>query len=246
MDRTGKRQRWVVARLAESSYNTRLRQVAKQIDNIVRGIAPDGEVTDVDKMTTMLRNYAEILTPWAKSVASYMIADVARRNGRMWRSMSEEIGKAIAVEIQHAPTGMLYSALMDEQVALIKSLPLDAAKRIHEITGSALTSGRRAEDIAKEILASGQVSAGRARMIARTEVSRTAANFTEARARFAGSEGYIWRSSGDGDVRPTHRAMNGTYVRWDNPPKTDKGLAPYHAGCGPNCRCFAEPVLPDL
>lgn len=236
----------MIARLAESSYNTRLRQVAKQIDNIVKGLAPDGEVKDVDKMTAMLNNYAEILTPWAKSVANFMIADVARRNGRMWQSMSEEIGRAMAVEIQHAPTGMLYSALMDEQVALIKSLPLEAAKRIHAITGAALTSGRRAEDIAKEILESGNVSAGRARMIARTEVSRTAANFTEARARFAGSEGYVWRTSADGDVRPTHRAMNGKYVRWDLPPKTDKGLAPYHAGCGPNCRCFAEPVLPDL
>lgn len=246
MDRKGNRQRWVVARLAESSYNTRLRQVAKQIDNIVKGLAPDGEVKDVDKMVAMLSNYAEILTPWAKSVAGHMIADVARRNGRMWRSLSDDIGRALAVEIQHAPTGMLYSALMDEQVGLIKSLPLEAAKRIHDITGSALVSGRRAEDIAKEILATGKVSEARARTIARTEVSRTAANFTEARARFAGSEGYIWRSSGDGDVRPTHRAMNGKHVRWDQPPKTDKGLDPYHAGCGPNCRCFAEPVLPDL
>ncbi len=246
LDRTGKRQRWAAARRAESHYSSRLVQVARQVGHIIRGFAPVGIVTDQSLLRQTLEGYAEVLTPWAWSVANYMVADVQRRDLRMWEANSAEMSRAIRGELQEAPTGILRRALMNEQVVLIKSLPLEAAQRVHVLTTEALVTSKRAAEVQKEIMRSGEVTASRAKLIARTDVARTAATFTQARAQFAGSEGYIWRTSTDGDVRPTHQEMEGRYVRWDTPPKTDKNLAPYHAGCGPNCRCFAEPVLPDL
>lgn len=234
-----------MARAAESNYSSRLRQVARQIDAIVKGLSPDGEVED-SKIIRALTGYADLLTPWAESVARYMVADVSRRNARSWKQTGEEMSRALRVELEQAPTGGIFSALMQEQVTLIKSLPLEAAMRVHKLTTEAKLQGKRPSDVAAEIMRTGEVSASRARLIARTEVSRTASNFTRARAQFAGSEGYIWRTSGDQDVRSTHKAMNGKYVRWDSPPKTDPSLEPYHAGCGPNCRCYPDPVLPDL
>ncbi len=213
---------------------------------IIRGFAPDGVVSDRAALEKTLEGYAELISPWAWAVANYMVSDVQRRDARMWQENSAEMSRAIRGEFNEAPTGILRRALMNEQVVLIKSLPLEAAQRVHALTTEALLTSKRAAEVQKEIMRSGEVTASRAKLIARTEVSRTAATFMQARAVYAGSEGYIWRSSRDGDVRPTHRAMEGQYVRWDTPPKTDKGLAPYHAGCGPNCRCFAEPVLPDL
>lgn len=193
----------------------------------------------------MLRGYADLLHPWAETVAKYMVADVARRNLRAWEKNSEAIGRAIAVELEQAPTGSLYHMLMSDQVTLIKSIPLSAAERVHELTKNAMLGGHRAETLVADILNTGGITKARAKLIARTEVARTASNFTRARSEYAGSEGYIWRTSGDGDVRDTHRKMNGKFVRWDAPPKTDPGLAPYHAGCGPNCRCYPDPVLPE-
>jgi SPP1 gp7 family putative phage head morphogenesis protein len=174
-----------------------------------------------------------------------MLADVNRRNEKVWFQVGKEIGQELRREIANAPTGHLFSLLLETQVDLIRSIPLDAARRVQELTTEALTTGRRAEDIAKEIMRTEEVSAGRARTIARTEVARASSTLVEARATFIGSEGYIWRTSGDGDVRPSHAAMNGKYVKWSSPPKTDKGLEPYHAGCGPNCRCYPDPVIPD-
>lgn len=191
-------------------------------------------------------DYAILLEPWARSVARYMIADVNRRDARMWKANGDALSRAIKAELQFAPTGVLHAALLDEQVALIKSLPLEAAQRVQKLTTMGLTQSTRAADIAKEIMRTGEVTKSRATLIARTEVARTASTFTQARAEFAGSQGYIWRTSKDGDVRDTHRHMEGKYVAWNDPPKTDKNLAPYHAGCGPNCRCYPEPVLPDL
>lgn len=175
-----------------------------------------------------------------------MLADVARRNLRQWEQNSKDMGRALYAEIRQAPTGMLLEALQADQVGLITSLPRKAGQRVHDLATQALVDGRRSTDVGKDILLTGRVTEARARLISRTEVSRAQSNLTQARAMFAGSEGYLWRTSKDGDVRDTHRAVEGTYQRWDAPPKTDKNLDPYHAGCGPNCRCWAEPVLPDL
>jgi SPP1 gp7 family putative phage head morphogenesis protein len=187
-----------------------------------------------------------MLKPWAGAVSRYMIAEVNKRNEATWKAVGKEMGRALLAEIQQAPTGMLFSALQDEQVSLITSLPLGAAKRVHDLTQKGLIDSRRAGEIAKEIARTGQVTESRARLIARTEVARTANNLTQARAMFIGAEGYIWRTSEDGDVRPTHKKQNGRFIRYDNPPKTDASIDPYHAGCGPNCRCFQDPVLPDF
>lgn len=219
------------------------------VGEIIKGyVNPDSTVSNMDfaAIHTALTKYADLILPWARTVARYMLADVARRNEQQWFANSKEMGRALRAELTQAPTGMILAALQDDQVELITSLPLQASKRVHDLTQQALVDSRRASDIAKDILQTGNVTKARAALIARTEVSRAQSNLTQARAMFAGSQGYIWRTSKDGDVRDTHRAMEGVYVPWNKPPKTDKNLDPYHAGCGPNCRCWAEPVLPDL
>lgn len=245
-DRTGKHARWDAARAAESHYNTRLRSVARQIGHIVHGMAPNGIIKDLAKLLRSLEGYADLIEPWAESVAQYMLSDVARRNERIWKANGLAIAQALRAETEQSAHGAVYQQLMREQVNLITSLPRRAAARVHTLTDQARYTGRRAENIAQEILLTGQVSLSQARLIARTEVSRTAATFMQARAQSAGSEGYVWRTSKDADVRPTHRKMEGRYIRWSHPPKTDVNLDPYHAGCGPNCRCYPEPVLPDF
>lgn len=248
LDRTGKRSRWEVARAAEVFYSQRLRGVARMVENIIQGYAPDGFVDRGAEpyIRHTLQRYADQLQPWAESVARHMLADVDRRNLQAWKANSKAMSRALLAELSSAPTGMVYQALMVEQVGLIKSLPLKAAQRVHNLVTEGLLNSKRAAEIAEAIKASGKVTESRAMLIARTEVSRAAHSFTQARAMYAGSEGYIWRTSEDGAVRPTHRKMNGKYVKWSDPPKTDEGLDPYHAGCGPNCRCFPEPVLPDF
>ncbi len=46
---------------------------------------------------------------------------------------------------------------------------------------------------------------------------------------------YIWRTSGDEKVRPSHAANNGKIFAWKNPPATG------HPGQDYNCRCWADP-----
>ena len=132
---------------------------------------------------------------------------------------------------------------MGAQVSLIQSIPTKAAERVHKLVLENFEQQGRASEIAEEIKRSGKVASSRATLIARTEVARTSSLLTQSRAEHVGSEGYIWRTVHDSDVRPSHKKMDGKFVKWNSPPTLD-GMTG-HAGQLPNCRCFAEPVIPE-
>ncbi|WP_248322024.1 phage minor head protein [Caballeronia sp. Sq4a] len=230
-------------RRAETQYALKLRKVAQQVGELINGFTP-GDPSTVPTMTDMLRRYAEALTPWAEATAARMLFDVNRRDEAAWQEQAKEMSRALRDELRLAPTGEIMRALLAEQVTLIKSLPLDAAQRVHDLTLKGIEDSTRAKEISKEIQRSGEVAKNRANLIARTEVARTASVLTQARAEHIGSEGYIWRTSNDSDVRHSHREMNGKYVRWDTPPRLSDGTVT-HAGQIYNCRCYPEPVIPD-
>lgn len=198
---------------------------------------------DVSWVRQALEEYARALKPWAEKAAEVMVTEVAARNEAAWKATAREMGSLLRREISSAPIGSVLRQRMSEQVRLITSIPREAAERVHGLAMEGLETGVRAERIAEQILETGDVSKARASLIARTEVGRASSELTEARAKFAGSEEYKWRTAGDKDVRDSHRAMEGKIVRWDSPPVLDgiKG----HAGAVPNCRCWAEPILPD-
>lgn len=227
---------------AERQYQSSLSQVARQVGSIINGFPP-GDPSVEPTITQMLNRYAELLNDWAVSTASKMIVEVNQQDRKAWATLTEQMSQALRQEIRTAPTGQVMQQRLAEQVTLIKSIPLDAAKRVHELTLQGIEDGTRASEIAKEIQRSGEVSESKAKLIARTEVARTASALTEARAMSVGSEGYIWRTSGDSDVRHSHAEMNGKFVRWDSPPTLDKMTG--HAGAFPNCRCYPEPVIPE-
>ena len=229
---------------AESAFRASLRQVAKQVGALVKAWAPEGGATNTDPLIDALKKYAEILAPWSEQVARRMISDVNARSGRAWRELSSEVGFQLGTEIVSAPTGARMQERMAEQVSLITSLPLQAAQRVHDLTMTSIVDGTRAATIAKEILATSTVTESRATLIARTEVARTTSVLTQARAEYAGSEGYIWRTSGDRDVRDSHAEMEGKYVRWSNPPLLSDGTRT-HAGQIYNCRCWSDPVFEE-
>lgn len=240
------REQFLITRRAEAQYASQLRTIAARIGELVYQIAPDGTFPDetaLDELMERLNRYADILKPWAHSTAERMIADANRRNVASWEKYSREIGRALRTEIHSAPTGMAMRRALAEQAAKITSLPRDAAERLFKLTTEALPRGTRASAIAREVMRSGEVSASRATMLARTGVSSTSTALVRARAEYIGSEGYFWRTSRDGTVRPSHRAMQGKFVRWDNPPTLDGYTA--HCGEFANCRCFCEVAIPN-
>jgi SPP1 gp7 family putative phage head morphogenesis protein len=174
-----------------------------------------------------------------------MVAEVSRRDEVAWRRLGDDIGQRLRAEIAGAPTGELMRRLQADQIELITSIPIDAGRRVQKLTRELVAGGRRYDEAVPMILASGDVAVSRATLIARTETATAASALTQARATHIGSEGYIWRTARDRDVRPCHRHLEGTFHRWDDPPIAEKNGTRHHPGRFPNDRCWAEPVIPQ-
>lgn len=238
-------------RKGEENYARRLRKLAQNISDIIRDLGPH----DPPGLVEMLRRYSDTIKPWAESVASRMLAETTRRDKAAWKAHSREMARSLEKEITDAPIGYLLRQELSRQVGLISSIPMGAANDIHEMIIGNLLVGTRFEEvkehivkedlIRRDMLRAGESAKKRATLIARTETSRVAATVTMVRAKQIGGTHYIWRTMRDEAVRQTHIDMEGVVCEWANPPEVDPGKPPYHAGMTFNCRCFAEPIIPD-
>ena len=225
------------SRAEERRYARQLKSVAGRVRQIAAGAG------EPEQKIAHLRRYMQTLGPWAEQAASAMLAGVERQNAQVWARHATRIGAGLRDRLDVAVNGATLRQLIDANAALILSLPADAARRIGHYTAQALTTGQRPETLARKIQALGDITEARARTIARTEISKASTALTRTRAQAVGSVGYIWRTARDGGVRDSHAAMEGQYVPWDQPPTLDDMTG--HAGEFPNCRCYAEPVIPQ-
>ena len=219
-----------------------MRKVARVVHDIV--MSAYQEQANTSFLQELLARYAATLEPWAERVARRMLLDVNDRSRQSWRALGSEISLGLKQELEEAPTGRAFSSLLLEQVGLITSIPREAAERVQKLATEALVNSTRAKALSEEIMRSGEVAKSRAVLIARTETSRAATTFVQARSQHIGSTHFVWRTSRDGAVRPSHKRLEGMTFRWDEPPECDPG---YHALPGAifNCRCYPEPLLPD-
>jgi len=228
------------------------------VARIVEAFAPETKEEPIAppalaRIEAALAAYAKAITPWAGATAKRMIAEVNRRDLTAWRNYTAQMGAALRVELAGAPIGGPMAEILAQQVELITSLPLEAAQHVHEKSMEAISISSRYPERTEEIeqaLAEAHPDAthawlrARAELIARTETARTASVLTQARAQHIGAEQYIWKTAGDWKVRPSHKKLNNTVQRWDEPPLSDP--PDYHAHPGQifNCRCVALPIVP--
>ena len=244
-ERRKARERFQLAERLEAEYMRALRKLSKHIDHIVKEMEPGGVVKDAAGLQATLRQYAKVIEPWARSVAARMVQRIADKDESAWAQTGTEMGAAMRKLIKEAPIGNALQDFLKEQVILITSLPVHAADRVHQLTLEGLSNATRIPAIQREILKTGLVTEARAKLIARTEIARTASALTMVRSQYVGCTHYVWRTSGDSDVRKSHKEMDGAIIPWATAPMLSDGTRT-HAGMIYNCRCYAEPILSNL
>ncbi len=243
---------------AERQFAKSLKKVAKISAAIVeQNIIGSNNGVGIEihpDMQRELERYAKKLGPWAQAQSAKLLEQVQRSNKRAYTNKSKAIGVAIEIEGNDSHVGIIARALTDEQVTLIKSIPLEAGRRAQEIAFKSVLVGTRATpdedtvaELQKQLGMTEEVAINRAQLIARTETARANAAINQARAMSVGSGQYRWHNSGDGAVRHSHRIykgkpLQGRVFSWDDPPTLSDGMTG-HPGTFPNCRCFAEPVF---
>jgi len=245
------KRRFEIASSLEMEYTHQLRTLTRHIDHLIKLLInvemSEQEIkSSSERIEWLLNDYAKAINPWANATAEKIIQRVHKVNETEWIQLGRLMGRELRKELNEAPTGNVTRIFLSEQVRLITSLPLEAAKRVHELTLEAITEGARADEIAGRILETGRITEKRAVLIARTEIARTASALTIARSESIGCTHYYWRTSRDSNVRDSHKKMDGKIIAFNDPPKVDEKVEPYHAGCIWNCRCYIEPILDDL
>lgn len=220
----------------ENDLSQQLRKVHGEIMRIVSG------PYTIKQKAKALAEYGQILAPWAQAVMVKATEKANRFNLAEWRKISIKISKELDNVYTRSAVANALNDLSIEGAHLIQSLPEQAGLEVEALAQSAAKSGIRQEELQELVYHKGEITAARAELIARTEVARQQSLLTQVRAVSIGSEGYIWRTADDGRVRPTHAALDGKYIRWDDPPECDPGYRA-HAGQIFNCRCYPEPVF---
>lgn len=235
---------------SERTYLRTLMKVCSAIEKFIDGFeqpqAPDDELPDFTAMIQALLGYADILKPWARAQAARMLDDVVTRDLYVWRAQSETIARGLRRELASSEWSDLYKERLEQNARLITSLPREAAERVQAIAQEARIAGWSRRYAAEEVAKVAPMTQARARVIARTEVSRIGTEITRARAVSIGSTHFRWRSVKDVRVRPSHAVLDGKVFPWDQPPLTDAPDIHALPGCVFNCRCVAIAVLPDL
>jgi SPP1 gp7 family putative phage head morphogenesis protein len=232
------------SRAVERRYGLVLRQVARVVGAMVNAHVDGPTIRNQEKLKQQLELYSQSLGPWAQKVAADFIQSVNKGNKKAWASQSKKMANILKNEMANSSVGLMAQQLQQQQVALIQSLPIEAGARAQKLALEAATGGRRADEVAAELADTEGVTASRATLIARTEVSKANAAITQARSEYVGATHYIWRTAGDGDVRHSHAVMDGKVFAFMAPPTLEDGMTG-NPGEFPNCRCFAEPIIPE-
>ena len=140
-------------------------------------------------------------------------------------------------------------AFTKENVSLIKGVATEEISNIEQLVFRMVRSGESPSAIREAIRDVMATSKNRAQLIARDQVSKFNGRLSEQRQTQMGVKEYTWRTSQDGRVRDTHRALDGTTQKWSNPPVTvvsgKRAGERNHPGEDILCRCIAEPIFPD-
>lgn len=228
----------------QMGYERALRGVAKEVGKLIRGYDPK-DLLSVERLKRALYSYSDLIEPWARKLAGKVVVSLDYQDKNAWRKHTQKMSVAMRLELLNTPTGDELRQLLEDNVALITSLPIEAAQRVHELVTESLATSIRASEIATKIMKTEDITKNRATMIARTEVARASSLLTQVRATNIGSDSYIWRTANDRIVRESHRKMNGRQVKWAVAPTLIDGTTT-HAGQIYNCRCYPEPIISDL
>ncbi|MBA3841189.1 MAG: minor capsid protein [Actinobacteria bacterium] len=148
----------------------------------------------------------------------------------------EQLGKqvraALGVDVMGRDMramGVKMSQLVDhfvqENVALIKSIPDVITTDIDKVVTRAFSSGMPHRELAKHIDQTFSVGESRARLISRDQIGKVSSQINQSRQQDLGITRWTWRTVLDERVRSEHEALEGREFSYSDPPEEMPGEA---------------------
>lgn len=226
----------VLTRALVDSVNT---YVVPQLKSLEPEYVNDQYATELTNIFNDLRKRFADINEQAKIASDRFVMESNSANKqRFYKALDRVIGIDLASVIQNEDLQDILIATTRENVALIRSIPEEYFKQIETMVFTGTTQGSKAGPMIKQIQKIGRTTKNRAKVIARDQSSKLNSALNQQRQQNLGVEEYIWRTSKDERVRPTHKSKNGKVFRWDKPPK---GTG--HPGQDIQCRCVAQAII---
>lgn len=144
----------------------------------------------------------------------------------------------------------------DQQKLNIVNWQPEQITRLRQVIEQNVKAGYNIRELEDLIKQEWEVSANKAKFLARQETSLFVSRFRDERYQSAGVEEYIWMSSNDARCReenkyggPAHGPggpLHGKKFRFDDPPVSGTRGERENPGIPFGCRCIAKPVLPGI
>lgn len=201
-------------------------------------------LTTLSEIQKDLKTYAEQSTPWVEKLVDSMTQETLDSTLASWKKAGILIQSGIGRDLKAYGSDVL--AHKQEVVSLIQSIPIDSSQKVHELALEAMRDGLRAEGLretATNALSDvASLARSRSQTIAKTEIVRAHNMFVKTQAESVGCDGFVSRSSNDGDQCPICKKLHGKIFSFDKG-YTLNGVVykqpPYH----PNCNCYIDPVF---
>lgn len=199
-------------------------------------------------LNRLKRKWDKIFKQKSTEIADKFVSQVDIGAKRNLDDSLKQLSGGITIKTPDMPEALKDKIIAStaENVALIKSIPLQFHQRIESVALRSISQGGEgAKTLLEEIRHTGSVTEKRANFIAvdQTRKITTAVNYE--RMKSAGIRKAIWRhSGGSAEPRQLHQKLDGEVFDLDNPPVIDertgeRGLP----GQLPNCKCFWTPVI---
>jgi SPP1 gp7 family putative phage head morphogenesis protein len=167
--------------------------------------------------------------------------------GKLAARLAIPADRMLGVDI--APTARDAAAIVEqtrEGLILVERIPKEQLAGYENWLSEALREGRRWESIQADLVDRFGIDDRHAEVIARDQTNKLNGKITESAQTAAGVGLYVWRATSDDRTRESHRAVADRVWSWGSAPP---GTGPYgeaaHPGQAIQCRCGAEPVIPD-
>jgi len=182
----------------------------------------------------------------AEGLATYFSTAAEERSSATLRRVLRDGGWSVRFQMTRTMRDVL-AATVNQNVALIKSIPQQYLSDVEGLVQRSVQSGRDLGKLTRDLERRYAVTRRRAALIARDQNNKATSAFNRVRQQDLGITEAVWMHSHAGEEpRPSHVRMDGKRYRvdegmWDE----DEGEYVW-PGQLINCRCTSRPVVPGF
>ncbi len=173
-----------------------------------------------------------------------------RENVLLWNKLGNELADRLVevlgqvrLDAKAPNVTRAVNAARKANVGLVSGLDVKQTLQLGKLLKAGQEQGVRHETLIEQVQEVTGFGESRARLIARDQTVKHNAAVQEAQARALGITKYTWRTTRLENVRPMHRALEGTVHSYNDPPVTNKAGDRNHPGGDFQCACQAVPIL---